>query len=67
MVQKTRTKQPAYKSRNQRQGKKLFEKVSQYSCYENNKKLCTTARNFIRQHNYKPPCIVTVLKYNGQN
>ena len=55
------------KLRNKIKEKKLIEKIPQYSCYQEDKELCTTARNFISRNNYKPPCIITVLRHNGMN
>lgn len=66
-MQRFRIRQTPYRLRNQRKGKKVFENVKKYSCYEDGREFCTTARKFIRRYNCKPPCIVTVLKSNGKD
>ena len=67
MPQTVKKKRVSHKLKNKERVENLFGKIPQYSCYENNRRYCTTARNFIRNHNYKPPCIVTILKSNGFN
>lgn len=67
MPQTFKKKQISHKLKNRRKVESLFSKIPQYSCYEDNKKYCTTARNFIQNYNYQPPCVITVLKSNGFN
>ncbi len=50
-------------------GKLVLSQVKSFSCYQENsrEKTCTTARNFIRNNNICPPCIINVAKALGKN
>ena len=59
--------QTAYKRRNQRKGKKLFENIPHHSYNEDSQKSCTTAREFIQTYSHKPPCVITIIQNKRQN
>ncbi len=48
--------------------KRTLSQVKSFSCYQESSldKTCTTARNFIRNNNIQPPCIIIVIKKSGQ-
>ena len=49
-------------------GKRALSQLKSFSCCQQGReKTCTTARNYIRDNNIQPPCIITVAKKSGKD
>ncbi|GJD22881.1 hypothetical protein RIVM261_078370 [Rivularia sp. IAM M-261] len=68
MPTRIRRKMSPFNLRRNARGKRALSQLESFSCCQQGReKTCTTARNYIRDNNIQPPCIITVTKKSGKN